>query len=127
MILPIWITVQDALALHDLMLARHGGQAGLRDAELLQTILDHPKEHYDYVPEAGMAELAAAYIAGIVRNSPFADANRRSGFLIGALFLELNGMRLTASEAETAQAMAALASGRLSEIGLSVFLQDNVA
>ncbi len=30
---PVWIEEQDALALHDCLLALHGGPAGVRDAE----------------------------------------------------------------------------------------------
>jgi len=38
--------------------------------------------------------LAALYTAGIVRNHPFVDGNKRTGFMTGILFLELNGYRL---------------------------------
>ena len=42
--------------------------------------------------------MAAGYTAGIVRNHPFADGNRRTACLIGVLFLELNGHRFSATE-----------------------------
>ena len=35
--------------------------------------------------------MAALYTAGIVRNHPFVDGNKRTGFVIGVLFLELHG------------------------------------
>jgi death-on-curing protein len=56
-------------------------------------------------------ELAAAYTAGIVRNHPFVDGNKRTGFLAGAAFLELNGLRLTATEPEATQIILGLAAG----------------
>lgn len=124
---PLWIGESDALALHGWLQARHSGQAGLRDAHLLRAILEHPRAHFAYAGAADIAELAAAYMAGIVRNRPFTGGNARAGFMIGALFLELNGLRLTAPELEMAQALLALASGRLTELGLTAFLSENVA
>lgn len=124
---PLWIGESDALALHGWLQARHSGQAGLRDAAMLRAILEHPREHFAYAGAADIAELAAAYMAGITRNRPFTGGNARTGFLLGALFLELNGLRLTAPELEMAQALLALASGRLTELGLAAFLAENVA
>ncbi len=123
---PVWIEERDALALHGVMCAQYGGQAGLRDREALRMVLAHPREHYAYVGAADIAELAAAYCAGIVRNRPFAAGNQRTGFLTGALFLEMNGLRLIASEPEAAQAVHALASGQLNEIGFANFLRANI-
>jgi death on curing protein len=34
--------------------------------------------------------MAAAYTAGIICNQPFLDGNKRAGFLVGILFLEMN-------------------------------------
>jgi len=63
-----------------------------------------------------------------VRNRPFAAGNQRIGFLIGALFLESSGLRLTAPEAHAAQIVATLlASGHLDEIGFANFLRANAA
>ena len=67
--------------------------------------------------------MAAAYTAGIVRNHPFVDGNKRTAFLVGILFLELNGCLFTASEEDAAQAVIDLASGALSEAGYLAFLQ----
>jgi death on curing protein len=124
---PVWIEERDALALHGMALARYGGRDGLRDREALRMVLSHPQEHYAYVGTADLAELAAAYTAGIVRNRPFAEGNRATGFLIGALFLEINGLRLTAPEALAAQAIIALASEGLNEIGFVNFLRAHAA
>ena len=123
---PIWIEERDALALHGVICAQYGGQAGLHDVDALCMVLMHPREHYAYVGTADIAELAAADCAGIVRNRPFAEGNARTGFLIGALFLEMNGLRLIAPEPEAAQAVSALASGRLNEIGFANFLRAHI-
>jgi death-on-curing protein len=69
--------------------------------------------------------MAAAYTAGIVRRRPFIDGNNRTGFLVGILFLELNGYIFTASEEDAAQAVLKLAEGRLDEIMYATFLRAN--
>lgn len=116
---PVWIDELDALALHDRLIALHGGAPGLRDHELLQSALARPQKSPDIV------NLAAVYTAGIVRNHPFVDGNKRTGFVVGILFLELNGYRFTASEEDAAQAVLELAAGNLDETGYSAFLRGN--
>ena len=124
---PLWIDERDALALHDRLLALHGGAAGLRDGGLLQSALARPRQMRAYAAAPDAIDLAAAYTAGIVRNHPFIDGNKRVGFVVGILFLELNGYRFTASEADAAQAVLALAAGTLDEAGYARFLRANSA
>ncbi|MGA7924579.1 MAG: type II toxin-antitoxin system death-on-curing family toxin [Candidatus Sulfotelmatobacter sp.] len=61
-----------------------------------------------------------------MRNHPFApfvDGNKRTGFVVGILFLELNGYRFSASEEDAAQVVLELASGNLGEAGYIAFLR----
>jgi death-on-curing protein len=71
--------------------------------------------------------MSAAYTAGIVRNHPFVDGNKRTGFVVGILFLELNGYRLKASEEDVVHVMLSLAASTLDEEGLAAFLRANTA
>ena len=122
---PVWIDARDALMLHDRLLALHGGAAGVRDDGLLQSALARPQQHYAYVDTPDPIEMATAYTAGIVRNHPFVDGNKRTGFVVGILFLELNGYRFTATQESAAQAVIALAAGTLDEAGYTAFLRAN--
>ena len=70
--------------------------------------------------------MAAAYTFGIVRNHPFTDGNERAGFVVGVLFLELNGLRFRASQAEAANAVIALAAETMEEAAYAAFLRANV-
>ncbi len=60
-----------------------------------------------------------------MRNPPFVDGNKRTGFVVNTLFLELNGYRFTASEEDAAQAILKLASGMLYQAGYATFLRTN--
>lgn len=122
---PLWIEERDALAIHDRLLALHGGATGLRDRGLLQSALARPRQHYSFADKADMVDMAALYTAGIVRNHPFVDGNKRTGFVIGVLFFELHAFDFEASEAEAIQAVMGLASGTFDESGYAAWLREN--
>ena len=69
--------------------------------------------------------MAVAYTAGILRNHPFFDGNKRTGFVVGILFLELNGYNFIATEEAATQAVIELAAGALDEAGYRTFLRAN--
>jgi death on curing protein len=124
---PVWIEERDALVLHDRLLALHGGASGVRDRALLQSAVARPRQHYAYAKNADAIDMASAYTTGIVRNHPFVDGNKRTGFVVGILFLELNGYGFTASEEDATQAIMALAAGTLDEPGYIAFLRANTS
>ncbi|HYL45889.1 MAG TPA: type II toxin-antitoxin system death-on-curing family toxin [Candidatus Limnocylindrales bacterium] len=123
---PVWIDERDALALHDRLLALEGGAAGLRDKGLLESALARPKQLLAYGHKPDIIQMAAAYTAGIVLDHPFVDGNKRTGFVVGVLFLELNGYRLAASEEDAAQAMLSLAAGTMEEVAFAAWMRANV-
>jgi death on curing protein len=120
-----WIDERDALALHEKLLVLHGGSPGLRDGALLKSALARPLQHHAYRPEVDIVELAALYTTSIVSNHPFVDGNKRTGFVVGILFLELNGYHFNASEETAAQAVIDLAAGELNAAQYAAFLRAN--
>jgi death-on-curing protein len=123
---PLGIEVRDVLAIHDRVLALHGGASGLRDQGLLESALARPRQHHAYARSPDVIEMAALYTAGIVRNHPLVDGNKRTGFVIGVLFLELYGFDFKASEADATQAVMGLAAGMLDEAAYLAWLRKNV-
>ena len=121
---PIWVEDDLVVAIHDRQLLEHGGAEGLRDESLLQSALARPLNH-DAYGSRDIIELAAKYTAGIVQSHPFIDGNRRTGFVVGVLFLELSGYRFTASEEAAAQAVIELAAGTIDENGYCRFISAN--
>lgn len=121
---PHWLTRSECLLLHDMMLDQYGGCSGIRDEGLLESALARPQQLHHY-GKPTMPEMAAAYTAGIVKNHPFLDGNKRTGFMMGAGFLERNGYEFLASEAEVAIRTLALAAGEMSEAAYADWLQAN--
>jgi len=122
---PLWILNRAVLAAHDRLLAAHGGAERLRDASLLESALARPRQHYAY-GSPDIIELVAIYTTGIVRNHPFVDGNKRTGFATGIAFLLLNGFVFRATEEEATQAVLALAAGELDEAKYAAWLRSNV-
>jgi len=122
---PRWLLERIVLQMHALLLADHGGLEGVRDSALLASALERPKNQYAYNPDCTLLELAAAYGFGIARNHPFADGNKRTAFMSGALFLEINGHRLTAPETDVVLVFQALAAGTMKERELALWFTGN--
>jgi death-on-curing protein len=121
---PVWVEQRVVLAMHDRLLAEHGGPAGMRDEGLLESALARPRQLFAY-SDPDLATLAAAYVAGIVRNHPFVDGNKRTGFMTGYVFLTRNGLQLIAPEAEATQAVLSLAAGKINEEAFAGWIRDN--
>lgn len=121
---PYWLTKEECLALHDLMLADYGGAAGVRDMGLLESALARPPQLLHY-GKPTLAEMAAAHAAGIVKNDPFVDGNKRTGFMMGAGFLERNGLTFRAAEVDAVLQTLALAAGEIDEAAYAGWLAAN--
>jgi death-on-curing protein len=111
---PEWILRETVLALHEQLLAEFGGSKGMRDEGLLNSALDRAENLFVYGQPA-LSELAAAYSFGLVKNHPFVDGNKRIGFAIAAVFLQLNGRMLVATEVDAVIQTLALAAGEIGE------------
>jgi len=121
---PRWIGREECLALHDLLLSQYGGCAGLRDPGLLESALARPHQLFSY-GSPSLAELSASYAVGIIKNQPFLDRNKRTGFMMGAGFLELNGLEFFASEADAVVRTLALAASEMTEEAYALWLSEN--
>jgi death-on-curing protein len=121
---PQWLLRETALALQERLLAEFGGLPGLRDAGLLESALARPQQLFAY-GKPSLCELAAAYACGLIRNHPFLDGNKRIGFTMAVVFLEINDHSFTASEVDCALKTLALASNELDETGYAAWLKTH--
>ena len=122
---PRWISVSAAMAAHSETVAEFGGSAELRDLGLLESALDRPRNLYAYGEDPSIFEMAAASCAGIVKNHPFVDGNKRAGILAAVMFLDVNGYALRPNEAEAYTVIMALAAGEIDEAALAAWIAEN--
>ncbi|MCB1869956.1 MAG: type II toxin-antitoxin system death-on-curing family toxin [Gammaproteobacteria bacterium] len=122
---PVWVLPELVLAVHQMLLAEHGGLPGVREQTLLDSALARPQQKLAYEDDISIFELAASYSYGLARNHPFIDGNKRISLTVAAVFLELNGYSLNATEAEAVLIFQRLAAGTLSESELANWIRDS--
>lgn len=121
---PRWVLPEVVTAIHQMLIAEHGGLPGIRDQGLLDSALARPRQQAAYGKKNSVFQLAAAYSYGLARNHPFVDGNKRIALTVAAVFLEINGYSLNAPEAEAVIIYQQLADGRLTEEGLAEWMRE---
>ena len=119
-----WLSKNVILAVHDEQIAENGGGAGIRDLGLLASAMARPLHLYSYESPT-IVELAAAYAVGIIRDHPFVDGNKRTGFLAAYIFLAMHGLKLSAPETEVVRVVLDLAQGNMDEKEFCIWLGNN--
>jgi len=82
-----FLSVDEVVAIHDRLISRFGGLAGMRDPGLLESALFRPRTGY----YQGLEEMAAALFESLLMNHPFDDGNKRVAFFATDVFLRING------------------------------------
>ena len=121
---PLWISYEQAVAIHSRQLRRFGGAPGLRDEGMLRSALERPVNKWRY-EQASLAELAAAYAFGLAKNHAFVDGNKRIAFMAMMTFLIKNGIAFAPDPAHATAIILSLAAGEVGEEGLTRWIRDN--
>lgn len=109
---------------HQAQLAEHGGATGIRDLGLLESALARPRNAHAYT-DADIPSLAALDALGIIRNHPFVDGNKPVGTVLMETFLELNGRRLRATDAELLTTILSVAAGEIADDTFTDWVREN--
>ena len=120
----LWITYEQAIAIHSRQLRRFGGAPGLRDEGMLRSALERPINKWRY-EQSDMPELAAAYAFGLAKNHAFVDGNKRIAFMAMMAFLLKNGVAFSPEPAHATAIILSLAAGEVSEESLTRWIRDN--
>ena len=116
----------DAVVFHDMELAAHGGSSGIRDAGMLESALMRPRNLWVYAETPpSLTRLAAAYAFGISSNHAFVDGNKRTALVVSFVFLDTNGIAVTASQEDAYRTILALAAGEIDEERLAAWFDAN--
>jgi death-on-curing protein len=119
-----WLSREAVEIIHGEQLREHGGLAGIKDENALESGLARPLNKAAY-GDPSVHELAVAYLFGVVRNHPFSDGNKRTGFLAAYTFLQINGYEFAASDAAVIAFVLSVAAGEIDEDGAAAFFRDH--
>jgi death on curing protein len=86
-----FLSVEEAVAIHERLIERFGGSQGIRDRGLLESALFRPQTGY----YTDIAEMAAALFQSLLLNHAFVDGNKRVAFFVTDTFLRLNVWKLS--------------------------------
>jgi death-on-curing protein len=109
------ISLDDVIGIHSILIENFGGHPGVRDRELLKSSIFRPYVTFDSVDlYPTTVDKAAAVIESIVKNHPFFDGNKRTGYTIMRLLLLNDELDIKASEDEKFKFVIQIAEGKLS-------------
>ena len=91
-----YLTIADALAIHQILIRQYGGLDGVRDMGSLDAALHRPKTGY----YKDIVEEAAALMESLAINHPFVDGNKRVAFAVGNVFLTINKCHISSTSDE---------------------------
>ena len=127
MIDPVWVRLDVVLAIHDAQLAEHGGLAGLRDRNALESAIASPRNLLAYGdPAPDIAALAAQYAFAIARNQVFVDGNKRTALVVCRTFLLLNGHNLIATNQDKYRLIMKLSKGEIDVAQTVAWFREHV-
>jgi death-on-curing protein len=86
-----FLSLDEARAIHERIIEKFGGSAGIRDLGLLESALFRPQTGY----YADLAQMSAALFESLVSNHAFVDGNKRAAYFMCDVFLRLNGWKLS--------------------------------
>lgn len=86
-----FLSVNEVIEIHQRLIERFGGTAGVRDKGLLESALFRPQTGY----YEDLAEMAAALFESLLLNRAFIDGNKRVAFFATDVFLRLNGWKIS--------------------------------
>lgn len=122
-----YLSLQEVISLHSLLIAQSGGSAGLRDRGALESAVAQPEASFggeDLYPD--LASKAAALGHSLIQNHPFVDGNKRIGHAAMEVFLLLNRHEIDASVDDQEKIIINVASGKVSRIELSEWISKHM-
>ena len=124
----LYLSPEQVLFLHARLIAETGGSQGVRELDLLQSAVARPQASFGGVDlYLDLFSKAAALFDSLVRNHTFVDGNKRTGIAAAAIFLRLNGRRLTASNEDVETFTLAVARGEPALDVIAAWLRQNSA
>jgi len=115
------------LAIHEEVLAAHGGAVGIIGAPALAAAIERPRQVARAEPGADAARLAAACALGFLRSHPFVNGKKRVALVAMELFLADNGHALMANDVDCVIQIHLLASREIDDAALADWLRANIA
>lgn len=120
-----YLTADQVIELHDVLLENFGGLSGVRDKNLLYSALEAPKASFggkEMYPS--IYEKAATYLYHLARNHPFNDGNKRTAYVVALTFLRVNRIPFKFKLSQLEQVVIDVAHGKIDKEALITFFKE---
>jgi death-on-curing protein len=122
-----YLSLLEALELHEKIISSSGGSYGIRDIKALESAINQPRITFDQTNlYLDIISKASALCFSLVMNLPFVDGNKRVGHAPMETFLILNGYEIEAPVDEQVQIFLDLAAGNLTREAFTNWLKGHV-
>lgn len=121
-----FLTVTRVLLIHDRLVKRIGGSAGVRDLGLIESAVARPQSGFGgkYL-YTNIFDMAASLLQSLLKNHSFVDGNKRTALTSASIFLELNGYKLNRNDNEIVEFAVRVDNSNLTLEQISSWLTEN--
>ena len=122
-----FLSVEDALHIHQNQIDQYGGEHGVRNEGLLASAIAQPQATFggEFL-HADVFAMAAAYLFHLVQNHPFLDGNKRTGAVVAMVFLNWNGVALAVDSERLVEITLRVAMGTADKPAVADFFRSLV-
>lgn len=122
-----YLSAEEILALHDMLITQIGGSLGVREENLLHSIAERPKTTSGGQEQFPTLFLkAAAYMEAVATYHVFVDGNKRTSTMVAEVFLRANGFEIAVFDIEEAEAFIIAAAQKQKSLGeIAAWLEKN--
>lgn len=121
------ISQKEVNQIHKILIQKFGGSDGIRDLNLSDAAINRPYATFggqELYPNP--SEKAAAIFESIVKNHPFADGNKRTGYVLLRMILMDYESDILATEAEKYDFVIQTASGKLNYEEIKSWIEKHI-
>jgi death-on-curing protein len=120
-----YISLENALEIHDQLIADYGGLKGVLNLGLLQSALETPKAAFDgrHLYRT-IFDKAAAYLFHITQNHSFVDGNKRTAGMISITFLASNDVTFIIFDIDYEELILKTAQGKATKKEIAKFFRN---
>lgn len=99
---PVWIALNDVIAINRRLLQDTAEHHVVRNVAALESALHRPRFQAEYLQISSVSWLASAHIQATGKAHAFEQGNKRTAWLAGRYFIAINGysLNLTAADQE---------------------------
>lgn len=121
-----YLTLEEVLCIHDMMIEKFGGSHGVRDLGLVESALARPSAGFgNYEAYADIYLKSAVLTHSLLKNHPFINGNKRTAMMAMEQFLFINGLTITAKKGDIYQLALNIENNSLDEQSITDWIEKH--